>query len=165
MHRLCRELTRHAGGILVEWRSITAEEPWLAGHEPDRTDDLIEVVLRVLDAAVCEGPDGRHAAVRQLVHAATAHGQQRHEASKPFEVLFAEHYLLREAVWRYLRRLGGPTESFAVMALDRAISAMTQASLLSYHAARVDSARVPRRLEQIVRETTEALNGLPTIPS
>ena len=51
------------------------------------------------------------------------------------------------------------------MALDRAITAMTQASMLSYHAARLDSGRVPRRLEKIVRETTEALNALPTIPS
>jgi hypothetical protein len=165
MHRLCRELTRHAGGILVEWRTITAEEPWLAGLEPDRTDGLIEVVLGVLDAAVCEGSEGRHAAVRQLVHASTAHGRQCLEVGRPFEVLFSEHYLLREAVWRYLKRLGGPSESFAVMALDRAITAMTQASLLSYHAAQLESARVPRRLEQIVRETTEALNALPAISS
>ena len=66
---------------------------------------------------------------------AVAHGEDRrwHEFSD--NLLFTEYYLLREAVWRYIRQLWPLEEARpAIMRVDSAIRLASRAAPYGYHA-------------------------------
>ena len=133
MQVLCADLKDHLPEILVEWREITREEPWLSLPEEHRLNSLPDVLSALLDAALCT-PEEMAAQERHVI-AAAEHGRARREQGFRDALLFTEYYLLREAVWRYLRRLSTDSEKVrqAIFRIDTAVTVATSASLFGYH--------------------------------
>lgn len=122
--------------ILADWLELPREEPWLAMPAEHRVDSFPEVTGALLDAAL--GPRGDAAAAEALTVAAAKHGRHRRDQGFAQELLFAEYYLLREALWRTIQSVP-PAHAVddasltAMLHLDGAISVATRASITGYH--------------------------------
>ncbi len=129
---VCEDLKAHVPEIVKEWESITHEEPWTSLPKAHRIDELPAVAIGLFDAALCVPADpGAH---RQKVLAAVLHGEQRREHGLPDAVLLTEFYLLREAIWRYLKRTKpASVADHAILRIDNAIMLATRAALVGYH--------------------------------
>lgn len=132
MSLTCEELKAHLAEVLVEWHAITGEQPWLSMPAEVRIDHLPELIRELSDAAL-RAPADRAARLRAL-STAVAHGEDRRLRGFSDNLLFTEYYLLREAVWRYIRQLwpledAGP----AIMRIDSAITLASRAALYGYH--------------------------------
>lgn len=149
---LCEHLHEHIPEILVEWQSATAEEPWLSLPRADRVDYLPPVIRSLVDVALC----GRSslAVIRAHLYAAAAHGHDRREQGFAHDLLFSEYYLLRQAMWYYVRRLAPPLRaSDAIMRIDEAITLSTRASLCGYYQPELERAgRWPAVMEELAAD-------------
>ena len=152
MRELCGDLAGHVRGILAEWRALPAEEPWLVLPAAEEIDHLPGVIVGLLNASLCEPERG--ATYREKVWAAARHGGDRRRQGFGEPVLFTEYARLREAIWRYLRRLG-PADAAraAIVRVDGAITCATRASLLGYHRPELEQLGLwPEKLEALARE-------------
>ncbi len=133
MSLTCEELKGHLAEVLVEWHAITGEQPWLSMPAEVRIDHLPELIRELSDAAL-RIPVDCGARLRALP-TAVAHGEDRRRHEFSDNVLFTEYYLLREAVWRYIRQLWPLEEAGpAIMRIDSAITLASRAALYGYHA-------------------------------
>jgi hypothetical protein len=135
--------------ILAEWQTVAAEEPWMALHEHERLDSLPEVVRGLLDAAL-RLPNARAV---YLTHVAAAkHGTDRRAQGFAHDLILTEYYLLREAIWRVIRRRYPTDAGTAVLRIDNALATATRASLLGFHRDQLESAgHWPGALEQLAQ--------------
>ncbi|ODT02993.1 MAG: hypothetical protein ABS52_11170 [Gemmatimonadetes bacterium SCN 70-22] len=163
-------LTNDIPSILAEWRQLRLEEPRLALPDAVLLDSLPEL-LTGLFAAVSPA-SGDAAAWRELVDRAVQHGASRREQGHSEELLFGEYHLLREAIWRHLRRyadersrdatagaspLAHPPPSAeasglaAIHRVDHGLTIATRASLLGFHRRElVASGRWSERIAELV---------------
>ena len=149
---VCEDLKAHVPEIVREWEAITHEEPWTSLPKAHRIDELPAVAIGLFESALCEPADVE--AHRQKVLAAVKHGEQRREHGLPDAVLLTEFYLLREAIWRYLKRTREPTVAdHAILRIDSAIMLATRAALIGYHRSEYESReRWPHAVDRLVAE-------------
>ena len=126
--------------ILIEWQSITAEQPWLSIPEDRRIDMLPALVTCLLEGMMgpAYGPDSH----RRLVEAAIEHGKHRRDSALPDQDLFTEYHRLRMAMWRELQRRAldnGENAVRGIMSVDVAIRVAIRASLAGYHRAEFEA--------------------------
>lgn len=144
------ELKAHLADVLVEWHAITGEQPWLSMPADARIDHLPELIRELSDAAL--GNPGDPGARRRALDASVAHGQDRRLHDFPDRLLLTEYYLLREALWRYIRRIAPFEEAGpAIMRIDSAITIASRAALYGYHA---------RELEEVGHPLPDLIAGL-----
>lgn len=148
-HALCDDPNVLVPEILAEWQGIAQEEPWLELPEQHRFNSLPDVTYGLLDVALCRTDDP--AAIREKLDAAASHGWTRREQGFPQELVLTEYYLLREAIWRVLRRRWPDEAAEAVFRVDTVLSVATRASLAGYHRAELEAlGRWPAALERLV---------------
>ena len=149
---VCDDLKAHLPEIVREWEEITHEEPWTSLPKAHRLDELPAVTIGLFDAALCEPtePDAH----RQKVLAAVLHGEQRREHGLPDAVLLTEFYLLREAIWRYLKRTKDAVlADAAILRIDNAIMLATRAALVGFHRAEYETRqRWPLAVDRLIAE-------------
>ena len=115
-----------------------AEEPWRSLTPEERLDLLPELVLRLLDVAICDPSDVT--GHREAVWAAVRHGEARRRQGVDHDHVFQEYFLLRETVWHFLRQRGSTEErTEAILGIDAVISLATTASLRGYHRAELEA--------------------------
>lgn len=150
---VCDDLKAHVPEIVQEWEGITQEEPWTSLPKAHRIDELPAVAIGLFDAALCEPADPE--AHRQKVLAAVSHGEQRREHGLPDAVLLTEFYLLREAIWRYLKRTkAAAVADHAILRIDNAIMLATRAALVGYHRGEYESRqRWPLAVDRLIAES------------
>jgi hypothetical protein len=149
----CDEVKAHLPEILVEWHAITSENPWLSMPADARVDHLPDLINALNDAALCLPSDST--ARLRLFTAAAAHGKDRRIHDFPDKLLLTEYYLLREAVWRYIRRVAPPDEAgFAIMLIDSAITLASRASLYGYHESELEALghSMPDLLTELIQQ-------------
>ncbi len=139
---------------MVEWETITNEEPWFTLPADQKTDSLPKVLATLVAVALCRQNDA--SAVRDHVLAAAEHGRSRREQGFGQDLLLTEYYLLREAIWRFVRTTAGPSAhaTQAILYVDNAISVATRASLQGYHQPELAAmGRWPEALETVARDS------------
>ncbi|HEV2149359.1 MAG TPA: hypothetical protein VGR37_18295 [Longimicrobiaceae bacterium] len=113
---------------------VRDEDPWMLLPEARRTDHFGELILHVTEVALGEGR--REERVRQMLHTAARHGEERLADGFPEALVFREHYLLRQALWSYVREMhdgDSPLAFEAVARIDTSLSLSTKASLRGFH--------------------------------
>ena len=149
----CDEVKANLPEILVEWHAITCENPWLSMPADARIDHLPDLIHALNDAALCL-PNDSTARLRLFTAAAT-HGKDRRIHGFPDKLLLTEHYLLREAMWRYLRQIALPDEAgFAIMLIDSAITLASRASLYGYHESELEALghSMPELIAELIQQ-------------
>jgi hypothetical protein len=147
------DIKAHVGEILKTWTEITATEPWMALPVTHRLDALPIVTAALVDAALTPGR-GRVDRYRRFVYAAAEHGETRRKQGFDRELLFTEHYLLREAIWQFLTRTHPDHATDAVLHLDAAVTVGTRASLVGFHREEfTEKGRWPAILEEVVQQS------------
>lgn len=152
MKDVCDYLTERIGEILVEWNALTVERPWHELPETHRLDSLPEVITGLIEAAVCSPDDVE--AHRAKVQAAAEHGFQRRDQGFEHDLLLTEYYLMREAIWRVLRRDESLARAEAILLIDSAMNLATRASFAGYHREEYQRAgKWPAALEELVEQS------------
>jgi len=132
MRDVCDYLTDQVGEILVEWSALTVERPWHDLPDTHRLNSLPEVITGLIEASVCDLDD--RAIHLKKVEAAARHGSVRRSQGFAQELVLTEYYLMREAIWRVLKRNQDLTKrTDAIMMIDSALNLATRASLAGYH--------------------------------
>jgi hypothetical protein len=147
------ELKAHLAEVIVEWHAITGEQPWLSMPAEVRIDRLPELIRELSGAALGNPSDigARHRALS----ASVAHGQDRRLHGFPDTLLLTEYYLLREALWRYIRRVAPYDEAGpAILHIDSAITLASRAALYGYHARELEELGhpIPDLLSELLQE-------------
>lgn len=146
------------------------EEAWLTPPDAVVLDSLPELLAGLFAALSTAGGDTT--AWRELVDRAAQHGASRREQGHSEEILFGEYHLLREAIWRHLRRYadeGTPDATAgaatrerrppgaeapaiaAVHRVDHGLTIATRASLLGFHRGElVASGRWSERIAELI---------------
>ncbi len=139
MKEICADLKKHVAEVIVEWERLVREEPWYSLPSEHRIDGLPEVVLRLLQASLCDPHS--HEVHRQQALAAAKHGADRREDNIPEQTILTEYHLLRRAIWRYLTRTFGSSESTtrAILRIDIGISVATNASMWGYYKPEIEA--------------------------
>jgi hypothetical protein len=154
MKEICETLKSNVAEVLVEWEHLVKEQPWFSLPAGHRIDNLPDVIVGLVEAALCDPADeGVH---RQQVDAAITHGQHRREQGIPEHLMFTEYHLLRQAIWYFLhQRFGARDEvSRAILRIDSAISVATNASMWGYHRAEIEAlGKWDEGVERIVRSS------------
>jgi len=146
------DVKAHVDAILRDWERITAEEPWMSLPEHHRLDALPKVAQALCDAALTPS-GGSVEAYRQFVWAAVGHGEMRRQQGFAKELLFTEHYLLRQAMWRYVTAHHLARAAETLVRLDAAVTVGTRASITGFHHAELQQrGRWPAVVEDIVRQ-------------
>ncbi|CAN5738702.1 hypothetical protein BH23GEM6_BH23GEM6_07140 [soil metagenome] len=153
MQDVCDYLTDRIGEILVEWSALTVEQPWHELPEAHRQGSLPEVITGLIEASICD-PDDRALHLKK-VQAAAVHGSVRRSQAFEQELVLTEYYLMREAIWRVLKRnknLAGRTD--AIMLIDSAMNLATRASLAGFYREEYERAGSwPTVLEELVDQS------------
>jgi hypothetical protein len=154
MEGFCATIRDSADGIMEDWQRLARAQPWYCLPGTDRSGLLRDVLLGLVDAAICEPSD--ESAHRRKVSAAWKHGQRRRAQGVPEHLIFNEYHLLRQALWYYLITTFGPTEEItdAIMRVDVALTVATNASLWGYHKDEIDAlGRWDEGMERIVQSS------------
>ncbi len=153
MRQVCDYLIARSGEILVEWSALSVEQPWHALPEAHRLDSLPQVITGLIEAAICS-PGDRELHRRQVA-AAADHGEQRCSQGFAQELVLTEYYLMREAIWRILRRHRSHSRrTEAILRIDAAMNLATRASLAGYHRSEYEKAgKWPRALDELVDQS------------
>ena len=147
----CSDVHALVPEILADWQHQEAGQPWFAQPAEHGFDLLPDLIGQLLTTACCAPDDG--AKYRAMLAAASDHGAQRRAQGFGQELLPTEYHLLREAVWRVLRRHAPDHALRAVFHVDRAITVATRASFVGYHREALAAAgRWPAALEQVADE-------------
>lgn len=139
MKQICDDLKTHVPDVIAEWHHLVVEQPWFLLPPEDRIDALPNVVVGLVEAALCD-PHNREAH-RKNVDAAAQHGGDRRNQCLPEHLILTEYHLLRLAIWRYLTRKFGASSrtAEAIMQIDIAITVATNASMWGYHRAEIEA--------------------------
>jgi hypothetical protein len=139
MKAICEDIKSHVQEILADWEGLVREEPWYSLPREHRIDSLPAVVVGIVDASLCAPAEKE--AHRAKVAAACEHGSTRREQGIPEHLILTEYHLLRWAIWRYLHRKFGPSDRVAdaIMRIDMAITAATNASMWGYFRPEVEA--------------------------
>jgi hypothetical protein len=153
MRQVCDYLIANVGEILVEWSALAVERPWHDLPDTHRLDSLPEVITGLIEASVC-APDDR-SLHRKKVDAAAEHGYQRLLQGFEQELVLTEYYLMREAIWRVLKREGSLADrTEAILRIDSALNLATRASLAGYHRKEYEAAGLwPKAIEDLVDQS------------
>jgi hypothetical protein len=153
MRQVCDYLIARSGEILVEWNALAVERPWHELPDTHRLDSLPEVITGLIEAAICS--PGDRELHRQHVGAAAIHGEERRSQGFDQELLLTEYYLMREAIWRILRRHGSHARrTEAILRIDAALNLATRASLAGYHRSEYQNAgKWPQALDELVDQS------------
>ena len=150
MEAIRRDVHEHIAEIMVEWREITRDEPWLSLPEEHRTNSLPAVALALVDVALRDRPQG--ADYEAVVVAAAKHGRTRGEHAFPISLIFTEYHLLREALWRHLRTRFAQAAG-AMVLVDSAITVATSASLFGFNRDQLEATGAwPAVLQELIDE-------------
>ena len=145
---LCADPNALVPEVMAEWQALASEEPWHTLPNAHRFDSLPDLVAGLLDASVCQPND--RAAYRAKLEAAATHGSTRRTQGFAHDLLLTEHYLLREAIWRVLRRRYPDDATTLVLRVDSAVTAATRASLHGFHRAEIERAgRWPAVIDEL----------------
>jgi hypothetical protein len=167
MKEICEDIKQHVSQVLLEWEELVREQPWYSLPAEHRIDSLPDVVVGLVEAALCNPSDeGAH---RQKVEAAAEHGFHRREQEIPESLIFTEYHLLRLAIWRYLSRRYPPSDRItqAMLRIDGAITVATNASLWGYYRPEIEAlgkweegvARITSSAPMLSRDGPEDADG------
>ena len=155
-HEVREDIRAHVDDILRDWERITSEEPWMSLPEHHRLDALPLVARTLCDAALTRG-GGTAEAYRRFVSAAAEHGETRRKQGFAKELLFTEHYLLRQAIWRYVRAHHLARAHDVLVRMDAAVTSGTRASLIGFHRGEFEArGRWPAVLEEVAAQAPVA---------
>ena len=148
-------IQEHIPEILGRFQTVVeTEEPWLLQPASQRTDHFGELILHVSEVALREACEEER--IRQMLHTAARHGEERLANGFPEALVFREHYLLRQALWEHIRDEhdgGDPTSFEAVVRIDTALSVSTKASLRGFHRPTYEAqGRWPECIDDLVSE-------------
>lgn len=131
--QLCRRLRADIPHILSDWQAIIDEEAGQDLPADYRLIDVGDLVLQLVEAAVCRPADLE--AHRRGVLAAATHGTALRGFGIREDLIFQEYALLRRAFWYRLQWLerDGRTALDAIERIDRSITLATMATLHGYH--------------------------------
>lgn len=120
--------------ILKNFHELSDSEPWIKLPQDFRYDRLGEVAVAASDLAL--GSTGERSLCRKVIEEGAAHGQQRLTHGFPDSLLFQESYLLRKAIWLYIRDRHEEDSKLlaeAIVRIDSALSLAIRASMRGYH--------------------------------
>ena len=140
MKEICESVRGHVPEIVREWEQLVWDSPWMGLPRAHRINGLPDLIVGLVEASLGDPEDlERH---RQKVAAAVEHGVQRRAQGVDEHLVLTEYHLLREAMWRYLRRRYGPSDAAteAIMRIDTAITLATRASLQGYYRDELEAA-------------------------
>ncbi len=139
MKDICADVKSNASKVIAEWERLAREEPWYSLPAEHPIDNLPEVVVRLVEASLCD-PHNREAH-RQQTLAAAAHGVDRRRQDIPDYTILTEYHLLRRALWRYITQTFGSSErtTRAILRIDIAISVATNASMWGYYRPEIEA--------------------------
>ncbi|HEX2190420.1 MAG TPA: hypothetical protein VHG51_16040 [Longimicrobiaceae bacterium] len=139
MRAICEDIKAHVHEVMAEWERLAACSPWATLSPADRAGGLPEVVVGLVEAALCSATDVE--AHRMKVRAAAEHGECRRRHGVAEAVMFEEYHLLRRALWSYLtRKFGAGDRSVqAIGRIDTAITLATEASLWGYNRPEIEA--------------------------
>lgn len=139
MKEIGQKIESHVSEVLVEWEQLVREQPWYALPPEHRIDSLPDVIVGLVEAALCDPESGE--SQRRNVTAAAKHGTHRCEQGIPEHLILTEYHLLRQAIWRYVTRTFGSSDrtTQAIMRVDVAITLATNASMWGYHRKEVEA--------------------------
>ena len=148
-------IQEHIPEILERFHTVIREaEPWMLIPEARRTDHFGELALCASEVALGEGVEEER--VRQMLHTAGRHGEERLASGFPEALVFREHYLLRQALWGFIRKRYGAGNLLAfeaVVRIDTALSLSTKASLRGFHRPTYEEqSRWPECIDDLVSE-------------
>jgi hypothetical protein len=132
--RISKEICGSIPAILQTFHEVTEQEPWAHLPADYRANLLGDIVARAAVLALDRPEDD--ALCRDLLDRGAEHGESRLEDGFPDSVIFQEIYLVREALWVWMRdRFADASEvaSEAVVRVDLALSLAAKASLRGYH--------------------------------
>lgn len=127
-------IRENAESILSHFYELTEEEPWVKLPRDFRVDALPELTVAVADLAL--GRTQGEALCRRVLEVGVSHGEHRLKRGFPESLLFHEHYLLRKAIWRYIRehhQRDAKLIGEAIVRIDSALSLAVRASLRGFH--------------------------------
>lgn len=140
MRTLCEDLRTNLAVVLASWESLVRAQPWYSLPAEHRLHALDEVVMGIVEAALCEPAE--ESSHRRNVEAAARHGARRREQGIPETMLATEFHLIRQAVWRYLRERF-PDEhreiTDAILRIDAVILPATNACMWGYYRTEVEA--------------------------
>lgn len=153
MREVCDYLVANLGEIMVEWNALTVERPWHDLPDTHRLDSLPEVITGLVEVAIC-APEDRSLHLKK-VEAAADHGEQRCSQGFEQELVLTEYYLMREAIWRILKRDPSHVRrTEAILRIDSALNLATRASLAGYHRPAYERAgKWPKALHDLVDQS------------
>lgn len=139
MRAICEDIKSHVPEILADWERLVQEEPWYSLPREHRINSLPAVITGLVEASLCAPAEKE--AHRAKVAAACEHGVSRREQGIPEHLISTEYHLLRRAIWHYLLRKFGPSDRVAgaIMRIDMAITAATNASMWGYYRKEVEA--------------------------
>lgn len=139
MRALGEDLKAHVPEVLVEWERLVREQPWYSLPADHRTNHLPEVIVGIVDAALCN-PAALETHQRKA-QAAAEHGFHRRQQDIPESLILTEYHLLRQAIWKYLLTTHGSSDRTveAIMRIDSAITLATNASMWGYHRPEIEA--------------------------
>lgn len=152
MQRICDHLKAHVPEILEHWQELSAALPWTEDLGKDAVDHLPEVVVGLVEAALCDPLDEE--AHRQKVYAAAKHGADRRAQGWNERQLLQEYHILRQAIWGFLKESHWPDAIDVIFRIDTASTLATMASLRGFHRDLLEKqGRWPGAVEEIVRDS------------
>lgn len=154
MKEVCENIKAHVAEVIAEWDRLVHAEPWFTLPVKHRIDSLPDVLVGIVEAALCEPADVE--AHRQKVQAAAEHGYHRRTQNLPETVIFTEYHLLRQAIWHYLDQSGTDPGKLlrAVSHIDLALTVATNASLWGYHREAIQAlGKWEEGMERLVHES------------
>lgn len=138
MKEICEDLKSNARKLVEKWDRKTRGEPWASLPKDYRVDHLPDVLSGLVEASLCRPLDEE--AHSENLWAAVNHGSQRRKQGVAEHVLFREYHLLREVIWRYLRKQDYPDLLQAITRIDAAISLALMGSLRGFYRAELEEA-------------------------
>lgn len=134
LHEIRDGIRGNTEAILQQFDAVIEQEPWIHLPRGYRFNFLEELIQLVAELALSSGADQE--VCRRMLHAAARHGESRLKQAFPDAVVYQEFYLLRQAIWSYIRRYhdGGTQLAFeAIVRIDTALSLAAKASLRGFH--------------------------------
>jgi hypothetical protein len=139
MKEICAHIKGNVAQVLVEWEQLVKEEPWFSLPPEHRIDSLPDVIVGLVEAALCDPVD--HRAHKLNIDAACQHGSHRRKQQIPEHLIFTEYHLLRQAIWRFLTSQLRPSDRItqAMLRIDSALTLATNASMWGYYREEIEA--------------------------
>jgi len=141
--------------ILGHLDEVTEEDPWIHLPRDYSINHLADVVEPMTTLALTRSGDRE--LCRRMLHIAAAHGEKRLEQGYPDSLIFQEFPMLRQSIWRYIRRFHddntGAHAFEAMVRIDAALALATKASLRGFHRPTFEArGRWPDTIDELATE-------------